>query len=151
MITYSYTETTSQNCTFVHRLKGVIDTPWPLMSAALYPSVQVAQGEAVVGRDEVDGVTRATTILFIEIRAATNASGKLALHARISLDEAPHAISEPQGSSGAQGSSGELRGSGQGVRSHAWKGLTNRSSSSMRTCAQNLLKSRVKKISMNQF
>lgn len=94
MIAQSYTQTTSQNCKFFRPLKGIIDIP---TAASAATSVQVAQGEAIVGRNEVDGVTRATTILFIEIRAATNASGKLALHTRISLDETPDTISEPQG------------------------------------------------------
>jgi len=48
-----------------------------------------------MGRDEVDGMARSTSIGFVKVRAATNTCGKLAFHARVSFDEAPHAVSEP--------------------------------------------------------
>jgi hypothetical protein len=40
-------------------------------------------------------MARSTSIGFVKVRAATNTCGKLAFHARVSFDEAPHAVSEP--------------------------------------------------------
>mmetsp|Transcript_94450 Transcript_94450/g.291169 ORF Transcript_94450/g.291169 Transcript_94450/m.291169 type:complete len:294 (+) Transcript_94450:1174-2055(+) len=55
---------------------------------------QVTEGEAVVGGHEVDGVARAPAILLVEVRAAADARGKVALHAPVALDEPPHRVAE---------------------------------------------------------